>query len=483
VRQLVIEMALLVAAAAVLALIGASAGVATLVHLAPETLPRLDQIDVDWRALLVGVSVSIVCTLVAGLAPALWATRPHHMGGTLLGMRSPSDRQGAARHAVVVMQMGLVTTILFAAIVVGMGLVQTRRAGVGFDTRGLSVIYIPLLDARYRAPDARLAFFDELSQRLSGRSGIEGATPVLLPPFTGAGGWDAVYTVEGQSAADAANNPGLDLQVISPSYMDIVGVALLKGRPFTRDDRRDAPPVAIVSQALARRAWPSGSPIGQRLKLGMIESSMPWLTVVGVAADTRYRKVFDPPASVYLPLAQTAHQPDYLLVRTAGGEASLSTIRSAASELTAGAVAVNEVPIDELFARELTLSRFEALILGCFATISLILALTAVYGALAASVRHRSAELAVRGAMGATPRDLYRLVAKQGLVLTGLGVVIAIPVIRIGSSSLERLQPSFPDVGAGIATLFVVAVVGGLATIIPAQRAARTNISDTLRNE
>jgi len=93
--------------------------------------------------------------------------------------------------------------------------------------------------------------------------------------------------------------------------------------------------------------------------------------------------------------------------------------------------------------------------------------------------------LAIRAAIGPTPRDLYRLVAKQGLALSGLGLVTAIPVIRIGSSSLERLQPSFPDVAAraGIATLFVVAVVGGLATMIPAQRAARTNISDTLRNE
>jgi putative ABC transport system permease protein len=284
---------------------------------------------------------------------------------------------------------------------------------------------------------------------------------------------------------DAANNPGLDVQVVSPNYMHIVGVALLEGRAFKRDDRRGAPPVAIVSQALARRAWPSGLAIGRRLKLGTIESSMPWLTVVGVAADTRYRKVFDPPASVYLPLAQTAHQPEYLLVRTAGAAASLATIRRVASELSSAAVAVNAVPIEELFARELTLSRFEALILGCFATTSSILAIAAVYGALAASVRYRSAELAVRAAMGATPRDLYRLVAKQGLALTGLGIVIAIPVIRIGSSSLERLQPSYSDVaaGAGIATLLVVAVVGGLATMIPAQRAARTKISDTLRNE
>jgi len=100
-------------------------------------------------------------------------------------------------------------------------------------------------------------------------------------------------------------------------------------------------------------------------------------------------------------------------------------------------------------------------------------------------VRYRSAELAVRAAMGATPRDLYRLVAKQGLALTGLGVVLAIPVIRLGFSSLARLQPSFPDVaaGAGLVTLFVVAVVGVLATLIPAQRAARTNITDTLRND
>jgi ABC-type antimicrobial peptide transport system permease subunit len=93
--------------------------------------------------------------------------------------------------------------------------------------------------------------------------------------------------------------------------------------------------------------------------------------------------------------------------------------------------------------------------------------------------------LAVRAAVGATPRHLYRLVATQGLALTGLGVVVALPVVGMGSSWLERLQPSFPDVaaGAGIATLFVVAVVGGIATIIPAQRAARTSISETLRNE
>jgi predicted permease len=343
VRQHVAEVAWLIAAATVLASMGAAAGVSVLVRLAPETLPRLGQIVVDWRAFVFGVSVSIICTLVAGLAPALWMTRANQASGMLLGTRSPSDRQGrAARQAIVVLQMGLVTTMLFAAIVVAAGLGQTRRAGVGFDTRGLSVVYIPRTDPHDQTP-----------------------------------------------------------------------------------------------------------------------------------------------ASVYLPLAQTAHQPDYLLVRTAGARASLATIRSAASELTADAVAVSAVPLDDLFSRELTLSRFEALILGCFATISLILVLTAVYGALAASVRYRSAELAIRAAMGATPRDLYGLVAKQGLALTSLGVAMAVLVIRIGGSSLARLQPSFPDVaaGAGLATLFVIAVVGAIATMIPAQRAARTNITDTLRND
>jgi putative ABC transport system permease protein len=488
VRQLVVEMGLLIATATALAAIGAWSGVRILVRLAPETLPRLDQVTADWRALLFGVGVAIVCTLVAGLAPALWTTRTQrtHGNAILLTTRSPSHRQGrAARHAVVVLQMGLVTTILFAALVVGAGLGETRRAGVGFDTRGLSVVYIPMAGPRFQTPEARQAFFDQLSERLRGRGGIEGATPVLLPPFTGAGGWDAVYTVEGQSPGDAATNPGLDLQIVSPNYLDIARIALLHGRAFTPDDRRDALPVVIVSQALARRAWPTGSAVGRRVKLGTIDSPAPWLTVVGVAADTRYRKVFEPPASVYLPLAQTRHRPDYLLVRTAGPAASLATIRGAARELTPSAVAVNAVPLDDLFARELTLSRFEALILGCFATISLILALTAVYGALSASVRYRSAELAVRAAMGATPRDLYQLIALQGLALTGLGVVLALPVIRIGSSSLARLQPAFSEVvaPAGVATLVVVALVGALATTIPALRAARTNIIDTLRND
>jgi putative ABC transport system permease protein len=486
VRQLVVEMGLLIATASVLATIAAWSGVRILVRLAPETLPRLDQITADWRGLLFGVGVAILCTLVAGLAPALWATRAQQTNGILLSTRSPTDRHGrAARHAVVVLQVGLVTTVLFAALVVGAGLGKTRRAGVGFDTRGLSVVYIPVSGPEFQASEAHLAFFNQLSERLRGRGGIEGATPVLLPPFTGAGGWDAVYTVEGQSRGDAAANPGLDLQVVSPNYLDIARISLLDGRTFTRDDRRDRLPVAIVSQALARRAWPTTSAIGRRVKLGTIDSPAPWLTVVGVAADTRYRKIFEPPASVYLPLAQTRFRPDYVLVRTAGPPASLATIRNAVRELTSSAVAVNAIPIDDLFARELTLSRFEAVILGGLATLSLILALTAVYGALAASVRYRSAELAVRAAMGATPRDLYRLIAIQGLALTGLGAVLALPVIRIGSSSLARLQPAFSEVAAaaGVATLVTIALVGALATTIPALRAARTNIADTLRND
>jgi hypothetical protein len=322
---------------------------------------------------------------------------------------------------------------------------------------------------------------------MEGRPDIAAATFVLLPPFSGVNGWDASYAVEGQGAAEAAENPSLDLQPVLPGHFRALGIPIRRGRAIGPDDREGMNSVIVIGEALARRAWPGQDPIGKRLKLGPVDAPLPWRTVVGVAGDVRYRELTSPRPVVYAAWVQTdIPAPNLLVVRgSRGGLASLAQMRSALSEAEPLALVTDVSSMRQRIAVSLARPRFNAVVLAVVAAVALSVAAIGIYAMMAALVRRRQREIGIRVAVGAAPEVVRRMVLGRGLLLAGLGVggglAAGLPAARLLSSVLYDVTPADPLTIA--ATAGILLAVAGLACLLPARTATRVDPIIVLRTE
>jgi putative ABC transport system permease protein len=459
-----------------------------LVFAAPPRLPRLDQIAFDSRTLAVGFAATLLAGVIAGLAPAFWT------GSRALSRRlnagSSRGSWGTARQSG--SQMLIASQLAFALLVmIGAGLLlkslqRLQAADLGFSIERLHVVEVPLVAPLYGNPERRLRFFDELVTKLEALPGIAAATPVLLRPFTGSAGWDATFTREGQGPHDVSANPGLHLEAVLPNYFSTMGVPIVAGRAFAAADRTGAPPVAIVSQSLARNTWPGSSAIGKRLKFGGFDSPAPWMTVVAMVADARYRDLEAPRPAIYVPLAQSPFPARFLLVRTAALDTPvLSIAQRAVKEIDRAEPVPGAASVAALLGGELAGPTFNMIALGVFAFVTLLLASVGVFGVLNAYVAQRSRELGLRVALGANLTDL------RGLVLSRIGWPLALGLgLGIGAAlaAAAWIRPLLFDVSAWDAAVFSASCIGlaiatGLAAIVPLRRAGRIDPVALLRSE
>ena len=315
---------------------------------------------------------------------------------------------------------------------------------------------------------------------------ISAATPVNVPPFSGQG-WDVPrFTAEGQTAEQAAANPSLNLESIHPNYFETFEVPLVRGRAFTTADRQGAVPVAILSEDIAARTWPGEDPIGKRLQMGRPDSRDPWYTVVGVAAQTRYRELTGPRPTLYLPAAQFQMTAEMLVLRTT---ASLDLVASLSRD---GVRAVDPdvhvmrvAPFAEMLERPLARPRFNAFLLSIFGVAALMLSTIGLYAVMAAYVRQRGREIALRLALGATATSVRRFVLSEALRLAGLGAVIGLAGAAIATRLLRgmlfEVHPLDPSTILGAALLLIAA--SALASYLPVRRATRVDAMAMLRSE
>jgi predicted permease len=389
----------------------------------------------------------------------------------------------------VVLQIGLALLLTAGAAVLAVSLRRLHDADMGFAADSVTLVKVGLPAGTYDAQDRHLGVFDELARRVAGAPGVVGATPVILSPFSGPGGWDASFLAEGQDARAETSNPTLNLETVAPGYFETMGVPLLRGRGFAATDRRGAVPVAIVSRRLARRLWGDADPIGRRIKLGGLASDWPWLGVVGVVGDTRYRELEEPPLTIYIPYLQTANpglRPTYLAVRShRGAGAILGEVRAAAREIDASLLVPESASVSQLRAKPLARPRLMAGLAGVFAVLALGLAAVGVYGMVAVLVVQRNHEFGVRMALGAQPTSVRRLVLAQGAAHAGAGVCLGL-VAWLGASRLLRsvvygVTPTDPVTLTGAAVLLLVSAVA--ASYLPARRATRVDPVQLLRSE
>jgi putative ABC transport system permease protein len=348
-----------------------------------------------------------------------------------------------------------------------------------------------LLGAKYRGHEQRVAFYDGVLARVKNLPGVVAAGYTTAVPLTGM--ISHGLTLEGRQADPNVNWNAIHRQV-SPDLFAAMGVALRQGRLLNERDDERAVPVVVINEAMARQFWSGESPLGKRFKAGRLEQPTPWLTVVGIVADVRQMGADAPvKAEMYVPYRQVSYSvlypiyaPRDLVIRTTTEPSSLvPAVRQAVREVDPYQPLSSIRTMDEVLDRVTAQRRVGMILLTAFAAVALLLAALGIYGVLSFFVVQHTPEIGLRMALGAQTRDVLRLVVGQGMMLTGLGIVVgllaSLLLARVMTSLLYNVTATDPLTFTCVAVLLTMIAL--LACYIPARRAAKVDPMIALRYE
>jgi putative ABC transport system permease protein len=490
VRQLLIEGLLLALVGGAAGLLLAVWGIDALLPLVPDgVLPRYVTVSLDAQVLAFSAGLALLCGLIAGLAPALRSSRLALTDALKEGSRSASGGIGTIRRLGPQQLLVVGEVALALVLLVGAGLMVRslqRQLGIdpGFRAEGVLTARIALPVQRYDRA-ARGRFAEQLRERLGALPGVQAAAIGSDLPLGGESS-AAVLAVEGARDEDVRYYR----HQVSPDFFSTLGIRLVRGRPITDADRADAPPVAVVSEAMARRFWPDGDPVGKRFRVGSPDGDP--ITIVGVVANARFRdltgNLLAPTAEpdVYFPLDQRPAADLHVAIRTAADPASLTAaVRREVTALDAGVPVYDLRPLAASLRQQTATGRFGSLVLTAFSTVALLLAAVGIYGMLAFVVGLSSREIAIRMALGATGGSVTALVVRQGMLLVVAGLLLGLAGAALAtdalSSQLYGVTASDPATLAVVSlTLLATALV---ASYLPARRATRVDPQLALKSE
>ncbi len=490
VRQLLVESLLLAVGGGLLGLFAAVWGVEALTRLLPESLSKLQDVSIDVRVFLFTLGVSALTAIVFGGVPALLASRTRP--GETLGEVSRDTAGGTSgrlvRRVLVVAEVALAVVLLVGAGLLIRSFQQLRQVDTGFVTENRLTMKMVLPMPKYSKPEARRAFYDETLRRVKELPAVESAGMITFLPLL-VNGMNFTFSVEGHSSPGDMKLPFAVYRTVSPDYFLTMGIPLQRGRFFTAQDSPDAPPAVVVNRRLAEQFWPNEDPVGRRLKVGPVDAPSKWLTIVGVVGDARQTSLYDAKMEFYVPYMQEPRAfmaPRDLVVRTKGDAPSVvAAVRQAVWAVDKDQPVSNVRTMDQVFAAAVSQERFQALLLGLFAALALVLACVGLYGVMSYSVAQRTHEIGVRMALGAQPLDVLKLVIRQGMFLTIAGLVVGVfagaMVTRVLSDMLFGVTPRDPLTFIGAPLLLLL--VAFLACYIPARRATRIDPLVALRYE
>ena len=480
VRQVLAESFVLAVIAGVGGLAIAWWSLPALITLVPDGLPRVESIRIDQSVAIFAVAVIFITAVLAGLVPGLLSVRADLLSSLRGGSRAIAGHSGIlGRRSLVVAQVALAVTVLAGAGLLIRSVLRLESIDLGLPADRLVLLDLHLPRAKYAARPQRARFLDEAIAELQGVPAITAATPVNVVPFSDQG-WDVPrVTAEAQDADHAAANASLNLESIHPNYFATFEIPILRGRAFTDADRDGAVSTAIISEDVAARLWPQQDAIGKRLKMGAADSKARWLEIVGVAAQTRYRTVTAPRPTLYLPAAQFQMTASMMVVRTS---APLELVTSLANERIRAVdpdVQIMRVArFDDYLDRPLARPRFTAFLLGIFAAAALLLATIGLYAVMAAYVRQRDREIAIRLALGASANTVRRLVLSETVRLAGLGAVIGIACAMFATRFLRGMLFEISPMDPLSLTASALLLVAGaaIASYAPVRRAGRADV-------
>ena len=495
-RQLLTESVVLALAGGVLGVVIAYALQRALPALSPGNIPRIDEVTLDTRVLAFAAGLSIVTGLLFGLAPALEGSRVNVIGALneagiqrMGGFRFLKGNR--LRSLLVVAEVALSIVLLAGAALLVRSFVQLIDVNPGYDPANVITAQVSLPAGRYGNPGLQQSFFDQLLERTAAIPGVKAVgttnTLPLLP-----GNMTMSFGIDGRpEPANPEEMPRASLHIVSAGYAEAIGLRLKAGRLLTAYDTASTPMVVMINESLARTYFSGSNAVGTHIRLfGPAE-------IVGVVEDVRHTGLdAEPQPEMYIgfkqmsaggaPGAPGGGPPTSIVVRAAGDPLALvPLLRQAVLDID------RELPLDNIMTMEARLSasvagpRFYALMLALFALLALLLAAVGIYGLLSYNVSQRHREIGVRMALGAERRDILRLVVRQGLLLTGIGVVLGFA----GAFSMTRLLRTLlfgittTDPIAYIAVSALLVLVAFVACWIPARRATRLDPMAALRYE
>jgi putative ABC transport system permease protein len=447
-------------------------------------VPRLDQVGIDGRVLAFTALVSLAAAVVVSLFPALQLserslTRVLDNGskGTLGGGGGRRLRQ-----MLVVAEVAVALTLVIGAGLLIRSFERLARLDPGFRSEGVMTFQVSLPLMKYLKGQQAADFNQELIERIEALPGVISAGAAWGLPLSGLTATSG-FEIEGRPAA-AGQSDEAAIQPVSPRYFETLGIPLVRGRFFTGRDDRDAPPVVLINEAMARRFWPGEDPLGKRLTVegtfGPV-GSLPKVAreIVGVVADFKGAGLArETAAEMYFPFSQVTWRMMSVVVRTRGNPAGLAnTLRRQVWAIDKDLAVFQLRPMDEIVSQSMAQSRSNMVLLTLFAVISLVLAVIGVYGSISYSVSLRSQEIGIRMALGARQGDVLRQVLREGTALTLFGLVAgtlgALALTRLLSALLFGIEPTDPVTFVGVPLLFLLVAL--LATYLPARRATRVD--------
>ena len=489
VTQQLTEAGLLALAGGGLGLLVAWGGVRALLRLAPATLPRLDQVQLDAAVLLFTLVVSLGTGLLFGLLPALRASRGGAASALREGARSSSSRGGSRmRRGLVMGEVALAVVMLSGAGLLVRSLRSLQQIDIGFDDARILTARINLPPLNYPNDAKAIAMVQQLEERVRGIPGVTGAGTMGWTPVVGGGGtWSIV--VDGKEVKEIAQAPSADPQQVTPGFFNTLGIRMVRGRAFSEQDRDDAPPVAVINEAMAKWLWPGQDPIGHTLR--MFNPQSPWVTIVGVAADIRSRGVEKTtPPTMFFPYAQAGKTAYFLprqvtlAVKTTGNPEALGPqVSRIVHQLDPGAPVSEVRSMEAVMGTALASRRFTTVLLGWFAALALLLAGVGIYGVIAYGVSQRTYEIGLRQALGADRSSVLGLIVTEGLKLTGVGLIIGLAGTLAAGQLIRSLLVNVKttDPVTLIAVAVLLAGVAALASWVPARRAMAVSPTEALR--
>ncbi len=431
------------------------------------------------------VVISVLSGMLFGLAPALQLSKPDLNNALKEGGRQSAGGSNRLRSVLVVSEIALSLMLLMSAGLLIRSFLQLLKTNPGFNPESLITMNLVLPVAKYREEPQRQAFFSELVRRTEALPGVQSAAIVNYLPLGGANS-STSFLIEGlPEPATGQWNDGR-YRVCSPGYFQTMGIAVLKGRAFTEQDKAGAPPVIIVNETLARTYWPNQDPIGKRMRYTGPLDQNPWMQVVGVVQDVRHDLNTPITSDFYVPHAQDSWQSMILVARTKVDPAAMAApIRQEVWAIDKDQPVFDVKTMREVRAISISLYSFSSVMLSIFAGVALLLAAIGIYGVMAFAVTQRTHEFGIRMALGASSGDVLKLVVRHGMLLAvtgaGLGLAGAWGVTRflssllVGVDAMDALTLSAVTLG-----LLLVAL---LACFIPACRATKVDPLVALRYE
>jgi putative ABC transport system permease protein len=492
-RQLLTESLLLSVAAAVLGTGLAALAVHYFQVANPIDLPPGEKAELSLPVLAFTALLAIVTSLIFGFVPA-WKASRIDLNQTLKaggrGTSADSRRQWLGKGLVVVEVM------LSLLLLVGAGLLiqsvnKFSAVPLGFSTDRLITMFLSMPRATYAKPETRVQFYNSVLAAMSSLPEAQGATITSSPPLQGTQGGAALSILGRPDGAPAAMLHDVAQLSVSGSYFQTLGLPIIAGRTFDARDQAGAPTVAIVNEALAKRYFKNMDPIGQEIRFfGAPEATNPWLTIAGVAGDERRATLAEmtwvEPPLVYLPVTQRPSGGGVLILRTAMPQARIgAAVQERLATIDPNVPVTNINTVQHMLSKNLAYPQFRAVLFGVFAALALLLAVVGLYGVISQLVAQRTHELGVRMALGAQQTDVLKMVVREGLELTvigvGLGLIAASWLARFIAALLFGVSATdVVTMAIGSAVLILAALV---ATYLPARRATKVDPVVALRYE